>query len=215
MAILSSTVVQGNLNTIGTLSEGGTLLSAKYLGKTAKAADSDKLDNHDSSYFQVALPTTNTAGQVLKSTSTAGTVEWGNLSVVIRNSGDTADVTNLSANTSYKLKIGNSTCDFKTPADNNSTTYLSYTATATQNASTATNYILGKQTVSANNDNYYNTGIFFKGNTLYSNSKQVTTTSKYSDDSNHYLAANIIVLSQSEYDGLSSKDSNTVYLIKA
>lgn len=52
-------------------------VGSNYLGKTAKAADADKLDGHDSSYFQVALPTTTTAGKVLKSTSTAGTVEWG------------------------------------------------------------------------------------------------------------------------------------------
>ena len=34
--------------------DGGTLLEDKYLGKTAKAADADKLDGHDSSYFQAA-----------------------------------------------------------------------------------------------------------------------------------------------------------------
>lgn len=34
-----------------TISEGGNALSSKYLGKTSKAADSDKLDGHDSSYF--------------------------------------------------------------------------------------------------------------------------------------------------------------------
>lgn len=33
------------------LAEGGIALSSKYLGKTAKAADSDKLDGHDSSYY--------------------------------------------------------------------------------------------------------------------------------------------------------------------
>lgn len=38
--------------------------------------NADKLDGNDSSYFQKALPTTTTAGKVLKSTSTAGTVEW-------------------------------------------------------------------------------------------------------------------------------------------
>ena len=34
-----------------TISEGGTLLANKYLGKKAKAADSAKLDGHDSSYY--------------------------------------------------------------------------------------------------------------------------------------------------------------------
>ncbi len=57
--------------------ENGTALASKYLGISSKAADSDKLDGHDSSYFQKALPTTSTAGKILKSTSTAGTVEWG------------------------------------------------------------------------------------------------------------------------------------------
>lgn len=62
-----------------TIYEGGTSLANKYLGKTAKAADADKLDGNDSTYFQKALPTTTTVGKVLKSTSTAGTVEWGNI----------------------------------------------------------------------------------------------------------------------------------------
>ena len=31
--------------------EGGTSLANKYLGKTAKAADADKLDGHDSTYY--------------------------------------------------------------------------------------------------------------------------------------------------------------------
>ena len=31
--------------------ENGTTLANKYLGKTAKAADADKLDGHDSSYY--------------------------------------------------------------------------------------------------------------------------------------------------------------------
>ena len=31
--------------------EGGTSLSKKYLGKTAKAADADKLDGNDSTYY--------------------------------------------------------------------------------------------------------------------------------------------------------------------
>lgn len=60
-----------------TFYENGTSLGNKYLGKTAKAADADKLDGHDSTYYQKALPTTTTAGKVLKSTSTAGTVVWG------------------------------------------------------------------------------------------------------------------------------------------
>ena len=60
-----------------TIYENGTSLVSKYLGKTDKAADADKLDGHDSTYFQKALPTTTTVGKVLKSTSTAGTVEWG------------------------------------------------------------------------------------------------------------------------------------------
>lgn len=59
-----------------TLQEDGTNLENKYLGISAKATDSDKLDGHDSTYFQQALPTTTTAGKVLKSTATAGTVQW-------------------------------------------------------------------------------------------------------------------------------------------
>lgn len=41
----------GNARFNGTIYEGGTALSNKYLGKTAKAADSDKLDGIDSSGF--------------------------------------------------------------------------------------------------------------------------------------------------------------------
>ena len=40
-----------------TFYENGTALSSKYLGISAKAADSDKLDNHDSSYFATATHT--------------------------------------------------------------------------------------------------------------------------------------------------------------
>ena len=58
-----------------TIYENGTSLASKYLGISAKAADAGKLDGNDSTYFQKALPTTAVAGKVLKSTSTAGTVE--------------------------------------------------------------------------------------------------------------------------------------------
>ena len=54
-----------------------TWVGNNYLGKTAKAADSSKLNGQSASYYQIALPTTSTAGKVLKSTSVAGTVEWG------------------------------------------------------------------------------------------------------------------------------------------
>lgn len=45
------------VNAVGGLQENGTSLSSKYLGISAKAADSDKLDNHDSSYFATATHT--------------------------------------------------------------------------------------------------------------------------------------------------------------
>ena len=68
MADLNSTIVRGNLrvtedinangnvttsNSIsaGSFIENGTSLANKYLGKTAKAADADKLDGNDSSYY--------------------------------------------------------------------------------------------------------------------------------------------------------------------
>ena len=44
----------GNLTVPGSITEGETTLANKYLGKTAKATDSDKLDGHDSSYFYQA-----------------------------------------------------------------------------------------------------------------------------------------------------------------
>ena len=52
MADLNSTLVKGNLRVTsdaqvsGSISEGGTALSDKYLGKSDKAADSSKLNGH-------------------------------------------------------------------------------------------------------------------------------------------------------------------------
>ena len=48
---LSGGTITGDLIVSSTISEGGTLLSAKYLGISGKATDADKLDNLDSSYF--------------------------------------------------------------------------------------------------------------------------------------------------------------------
>ena len=42
---------QYGVNFVGTISENGTSLASKYLGKTAKAADADKLDGNDSTYY--------------------------------------------------------------------------------------------------------------------------------------------------------------------
>lgn len=55
-----STAVTANITvptTLDEISDGSTRKLADYLLKTAKAADSDKLDGHDSSYFQTALST--------------------------------------------------------------------------------------------------------------------------------------------------------------
>ncbi len=41
----------GTLNADGTISEAGTLLSNKYLGKTAKASDASKLNGQEASYY--------------------------------------------------------------------------------------------------------------------------------------------------------------------
>lgn len=46
-----ATFTQSGVSFVGTISEGGTLLSNKYLGKSATAADSDKLDGNDSTYY--------------------------------------------------------------------------------------------------------------------------------------------------------------------
>lgn len=54
MAILNNTTVSGSLTVTGNIRENGTLLVNKYLGLTAKAADSDKLDGHNSDYFYLA-----------------------------------------------------------------------------------------------------------------------------------------------------------------
>ena len=80
MADLNSTLVRGNLRVIedvnisGVLSaasikEGDTALSSKYLGISAKAADSDLLDGHDSSYF---INTSNIGSQSVNYANSAG-----------------------------------------------------------------------------------------------------------------------------------------------
>ena len=80
MADLNSTLIRGNLRVIedvnisGVLSaasikEGGTALSSKYLGISAKAADSDLLDGHDSSYF---INTSNIGSQSVNYANSAG-----------------------------------------------------------------------------------------------------------------------------------------------
>lgn len=46
-----ATFSQSGVNFVGTISEGGTSLANKYLGKTATAADADKLDGNDSTYY--------------------------------------------------------------------------------------------------------------------------------------------------------------------
>lgn len=50
--------------------------------------------------------------------------------------------------------------------DDNSTAYLSYTCTSTTDTS-KTNYLIGKQTVSSNTNNFYNSSIYFKASALY------------------------------------------------
>lgn len=52
--------------------------------------------------------------------------------------------------------------------DDNSTGYLSYTATSVGNTDTNIQYLIGKRTVSSNGTNYYNSTIYFKGYNLYS-----------------------------------------------
>ncbi len=46
-----ATFSQSGVNFAGTISEDGKSLANKYLGKTAKAADADKLDGNDSTYY--------------------------------------------------------------------------------------------------------------------------------------------------------------------
>ena len=48
---IGENISTGNLTASGAISEGGASLSAKYLGISSKAADADKLDSLDSTYF--------------------------------------------------------------------------------------------------------------------------------------------------------------------
>lgn len=68
--------MKGDLTVEGSISEGGTALSSKYLGINAKAADSDKLDGNDSSYF---INTSNIGSQYVAYASLAGGVAWANV----------------------------------------------------------------------------------------------------------------------------------------
>jgi hypothetical protein len=71
--------VLGNAKISGTISEGGTSLSAKYLGTTAKASDSDMVDGKHSTDFVSSslvgsskVDETSTTKQILFSMTTAG-----------------------------------------------------------------------------------------------------------------------------------------------
>lgn len=89
MAILNSTTISGSLAVTGDIKENGTLLVNKYLGLTAKAADSDKLDGHDSTYFYPASNPngyTSNAGTVIGSGLTANTFVVGNGTVNVKTS---------------------------------------------------------------------------------------------------------------------------------
>ena len=63
-----------------TIYEGGTSLANKYLGKTAKAADADKLDGHDSTYYlnynnlanKPTIPTAGTTASAVSTTASGG-----------------------------------------------------------------------------------------------------------------------------------------------
>lgn len=72
-----------------------------------------------------SIPTTSTAGKVLKSTSTAGTVEWGTLSA--------SDVGALASNTTYVSSVnGNSGAITGVEVTSNKVTSLSSQSTDTQ-----------------------------------------------------------------------------------
>ena len=109
-----------SLTVSGAISEGGTSLVNKYLGKSAKAADSDKLDGNDPTYYQKALPTTATAGKVLKSTATAGTVEWADDANT--DTKNTAGTTNKTATKMYLVGATEQSANPQTYS--NSNTYI-------------------------------------------------------------------------------------------
>lgn len=75
----------------------------------------------------------------------------------------------------YVLKSNGSTIFWA--SDSNSTTYLSYSASSVANTSTLVNYLIGKQSVTTNGNNYYNSNIYFKGNKIYSNNSEVVNLS--------------------------------------
>lgn len=142
----------GTLNA-GTLQEGGTNLSNKYLGKTAKAADSDKLDGNDSSYFQQALVSgTNIktvngnsllgSGDITISGGTPTDVQVNGTSITSNN------VANLITNTAYNASTNKIATMSDLPSAVTESTVSSWGFT--KNAGTITGVQLNGKTVASN-----------------------------------------------------------------
>lgn len=98
-----------------TLYENGTSLVSKYLGISAKAADADKLDGNDSTYYlnynnltnkptipaTNVIPTTTTANKLLVSTTTSGTAKWSDWSSAGFLKTNTSGVISVDTNSYY------------------------------------------------------------------------------------------------------------------
>lgn len=153
-----ATITQSGASFVGTLSggtlqEGGTSLSSKYLGISAKAADSDKLDGNDSTYFQQALVSgTNIktvngnsllgSGDITISGGTPTDVQVNGTSITSNN------VANLITNTAYNASTNKIATMSDLPSAVTESTVSSWGFT--KNAGTITGVQLNGKTVASN-----------------------------------------------------------------
>ena len=190
MATLGNTTVLSlnvlnNITTSGTIYENGTALSSKYaaashnhdsayLGKTATAANSSKLNNQDASYYATAAAVTTNGNHIATNQTNIAT-----------------NATNIGTNRSNITKIVNGdTSVGKARADGNGNTIIDTYATKTEATtaskktssanSTSKLFLIGATSQSSEaSTTYSNSNCYISNSYLYSNGKKVLTSYAY------------------------------------